>query len=268
MRFLSPLVFILVCAGCMALLLRLFEPRLIFFPLKELVATPAESGSPYEDVFFETSDGVTLHGWFMPATKSRGTVLFCHGNAGNISHRLEKAAFFLRSGFNVFMFDYRGYGRSLGRPSEEGVYRDAEAAHSYLISRGIRQEDMVGYGESLGGVVIVDLASKKPLRAFILENTFTNAREMAALHYPFLPSQILKSRFDSKQKIAAIKTPKLILHSRNDEIVPFRMGRGLYETAADPKDFLEIRGDHNSGFFASGDLIEEKLESFLVSLKK
>ena len=219
MRFLSPFIFVLVCAGCMALLLRLFESRLIFFPSKELIATPAESGLPYEDVFFEASDGVTLHGWFMPAEKSRGTVVLCHGNAGNISLRMEKAIFFNRLGLNVFMFDYRGYGRSLGRPSEEGVYQDAEAAYSYLISRGIPAEGIIGYGESLGGAVIIDLASKKPLGALILENTFTNAREMAALHYPFLPSQILKSRFDSKQKIAAINAPKKIFHSRNDEIV-------------------------------------------------
>ncbi|OQA57062.1 MAG: haloalkane dehalogenase [Candidatus Omnitrophica bacterium ADurb.Bin277] len=246
-------------------LFRFLEFRSVYFPAKQIMFLPSAAGLPFEDVFFTSSDQKRLHGWFIPASGDGDTVLFCHGNAGNISHRLGKAVFLNRLGLNVFMFDYRGYGKSRGRPSENGFYRDAQAAYDYLVGRGIPAGKVIGYGESIGGAVAVDLAVSRPMKALILENTFTNIKDMVAIHMPFVPSRILASRYDSIQKIKGLKIPKLIIQSRRDEIVPFEMGRTLFEAGAPPREFLEIRGDHNNGFFESEDLIEEKLKEFFAA---
>jgi fermentation-respiration switch protein FrsA (DUF1100 family) len=256
---------VLFCAGCVVLLFRLFEVRSIFFPSQEIIDVPSRAGLHFEDVFFDTADRKKLNGWFVPAGEKSETILFCHGNAGNISYRIDKLIFFNRMGYSVFIFDYRGYGKSGGWPSEEGLYRDAEAAYDYLRSRGIPAERIVGYGESIGGAVIAQLAFERPMKALIFENTFSSIGDMVRTHFPVIPPWLLASRFDTQKKMASIKIPKLIMQSKNDEIVPFRMGRELYEAAADPKDFLEIRGDHNNGFFESEDLIESKLRAFLGS---
>lgn len=253
----------LLCFGIAVFLFRLLEPRLLYFPSKEMSALPSQHGLDFEDVFFRTADRQKLRGWFIPAGESHKTILFCHGNAGNISHRIDKLIFFHRLGYNVFIFDYRGYGKSEGRPSERGLYRDAEAAHDYLKARGIPAEQIVGYGESIGGAVVVELASRRPLGAMILESTFTNIGDMVKTHYLLIPSWVLSSRFDSKRKIASITIPKLMIQSDTDEIVPGRLGAALFESAAPPKEFLEIHGSHNEGFFESEKLIEAKIRDFL-----
>ena len=256
----------LVTIVAFVLYLRFIEKRSLFYPEKEIAGKPDDLGMPYTDVNVRSSDGTTLNGWLIVGPAAKYTVLFAHGNAGNISHRIEKLKFFSKLGCNVFIFDYRGYGRSQGRPSEKGFYLDIAAAYEYLISRGIAPENIIGYGESLGGAVIIDGAVKKRMAALIIDSSFTSAKDMIKFLYPFLPHWVFARRFDSVAKIKTIGIPKLIIHSGNDEIVPFRLGRKLYDEAATPKEFLEIRGAHNSNFFESEDILKEKIADFITRI--
>jgi len=256
-----------VFLGAVFFYLRYIERRTIFYPDKKLEFSPPQLGlDKFEDVFFVTADKIRLHGWFIPVENSRKTVLYCHGNAGNISHRIEKAMFFNRLGCSVFIFDYRGYGKSAGRPSEQGLYRDVEAAYEYLLSRPVDAGRIVGYGESLGGAVIIELAYGRRLSALISDSAFSSAKDMANYIYPYLPHWLFSSRFDSLQKVKQINIPKLFIHSVNDEIVPFELGRKLYEAAGDPKEFLQIHGGHNSCFYESEEILEDKIGYFLDRL--
>lgn len=253
-------------AAAIVVYFRQVEKHTLFHPQKQIEFAPEEFGLAYEDIFFKTSDNVQINGWLLPASGARFTILFSHGNAGNIGHRLEKIKFFHDLGCNVFIFDFRGYGRSNGNPSESGLYRDTQAAYDYLLSRGIRPEDIVGYGESIGGAFIIDLAAKQKLAALIIDSSFTSARDMAKNTFPALPHWIFASRLDSEEKIKTIICPKLIAHSINDDIVPYALGRKLYESAKPPKEFLQIRGGHNSNFFESEALLREKIADFLKRL--
>lgn len=246
---------------------RYIEKRSIFFPFRQIEVTPQDLGLRYEDVNFKTSDGQELNGWYIPATDSKMVLLFFHGNGGNISHRLEKILIFNKLGLSVFIIDYRGYGRSTGKPTEQGIYLDAQAAYEYLLEeRKTAAQDIVLFGESLGAQVAVDLASREQVAALIIESGFTSARDMARVIYPFLPSFFLSVRFDSLAKISKIRSPKLIIHSINDEIVPFRLGKKLFQAASEPKRFLEIRGAHNNAVFDSSDLVVAEIRSMLSSL--
>jgi len=261
---------ILIIGGVFVLIvayLRYIEKRSLFFPTREIEFSPKEVWLEYEDVFFKTDDGVEINAWFIPAKDARFTILFSHGNAGNISHRIEKLKFFHDLGCNVLIFDYRGYGKSNGSPSEAGFYKDIQAAYGYLLSRNIAAEDIVGYGESIGGAVTIDLASKKKLKALVVDCTFSNAPDMVKVAYPFLPYWVFASRWDSLDKIKSISVPKLMIHSVNDEIVPFKLGRKLFDAAPNPKEFLSIRGGHNSCFFESKDILREKMSEFIKKLQ-
>jgi hypothetical protein len=257
----------LLIIGSVLLFLRYIETRTLFYPIKEISSFPDRAQLKFQDVFFETTDGVKLNGWFIPFKDSEYTILFCHGNAGNITHRIEKLKFFNDLGCSVFIFDYRGYGKSQGRPSERGLYKDAEAAYRYLLSRGINSNQLIGYGESIGGAVIVDLASKEEMKAIILDSTLTSVKDMIKYAYPFVPYWLFSSRFDSEAKIKSIKIHKLIIHSLNDEIVPFQLGKKLYEVSPEPKDFLQIQGGHNSNFYESEELLRKKIGDFIERLK-
>lgn len=250
--------------------IRFIEKRTIFYPAKGIEYSPKEFDLDFEEVFFKTVDNVEINGWFIPAkdsSKAYGyTILFCHGNAGNISHRIEKIKLFSELGCSVFIFDYRGYGKSRGFPSEKGMYLDCQGAYDYLLSRKIAAEQIIGYGESLGGAVIIDLVSKNKLKSLIIESSFTSAKDMAKIIYPFLPSYLLSLRLDAASKIKFINIPKLIIHSKNDEIVPYKIGMKLYDEAAVPKEFLEVRGGHNSCFYESEDIIKAKIADFLRGL--
>ncbi|MBL7070372.1 MAG: alpha/beta hydrolase [Candidatus Omnitrophica bacterium] len=263
MKILLEILLIPAVLGVIIAYLRFTEKRIIFYPSGEIELTPQDIGLKYEDVFFDSRDGVKLNAWFVPVLKEKATIIFCHGNAGNISHRLEKVKAFCDLGYNVLVFDYRGYGKSQGSPSEQGLYSDTQAAYDYLLARGVESNQIIGFGESLGGAVIVDLASKNELRALILESTFSSGKDMSKVIYPYIPPWVFSSRFDSVGKIKSVSAPKLVIHSINDEIVPYRLSRKLYDAAAQPKEFLEIRGGHNSGFFECEELMKEKLASFL-----
>lgn len=244
---------------------RYLENASIFYPNRAIRHTPTEIGLAFEDVFLKTEDGVTIHGWFIPVPHPKGTLIFLHGNAGNIGDRLEKIQLFHSLGLNVLIVDYRGYGKSHGRPSEEGVYKDALAAYDHLSRRpGIEPERIFAYGASLGGAVAIDLATKRTLAGLMVDSTFSSAVDMAKRMYPFIPSFLVRSKFDSVGKVRDMRIPKLFIHSPEDDIVPFEMGGKLYQAAAEPKAFLETAGDHNYGHVDSREKLREGMETFLV----
>ena len=264
-QMLTAIAAIVFIFSVVVLLAYALQDRLVYFPTRELEATPRALGLGYEDVRLTAEDGVRLHGWFIAAPVARATVLFFHGNGGNISHRLERVAIFRQLGLNAFLLDYRGYGRSGGRPSEEGTYRDARAAWNYLTeTRGLAAAGIILYGESLGGAVATHLAAERTAGAVIVESSFTSILDLGAEVYPWLPVRWI-SRYDypSAQNLARVDAPVLVIHSRQDEIIPFHHGQALYAAAHEPKAFLEIRGGHNDGPQAYGSQYVEGLDSFL-----
>jgi fermentation-respiration switch protein FrsA (DUF1100 family) len=254
--------------GILALYLFIMQPRLLYYPGmpgRELEATPGAIGLAFEDVTLQTADGMRLHGWLIPVGNPRATVLFCHGNAGNISHRLDSIALLNSLGLQVLIFDYRGYGRSEGQPSETGTYRDGDAAWDYLREvRGLQDSEIIIFGRSLGAAVAADLASRTRPAAVILESAFTSVPDLAAGIYPWLPVRLLsRYRYDNLRKVERIDRPLLVVHSRQDEIIPFAHGKQLFERAHQPKQFLELNGDHNGAFLHSRNAYTHGLISFL-----
>lgn len=237
-------------------------------PSRQLAATPAAIGLEHEELWIETADGETLHAWFVPAQRERGSLLFFHGNAGNISHRLESLRAFNRLGLSVLIVDYRGYGQSTGRPSEHGTYEDARAAWRHLVEqRGVAADEIVVFGRSLGGAVATWLAAEKAPRGLIVESAFRSVPDLAAELYWFLPvRRLARIEYPVETLIARVDAPVLVVHSREDEIIPFRHGEALYAAHPGPKRFLELRGGHNTGFLDSGREYLDGLEAFLLKL--
>lgn len=233
------------------------EHTFLYFPLSELVATPADLGLPYEEVRFPAADGVRLHGWYVPGEPGKPLILFCHGNAGNISHRVENLYLFRRElGVSVFIFDYRGYGRSEGTASEEGTYADARGALEWLEKRGWKPERTIYFGRSLGAGVAVQMGLEKAPAALVLETPFPSVAAMGRHHYPFLYLLLgwtVRARYDNLEKIARIRAPLLIFQGDRDLIVPEKMARRLFERANGPKTFHVIPGaGHNDTFDVGG----------------
>jgi fermentation-respiration switch protein FrsA (DUF1100 family) len=249
----------------LVLYLKYYERKGIYFPVRKIHLTPKEIGLEFEDVYFFSSDGVKLNGWYIPAKEARAAVLFCHGNAGNICHRIDVIYLFCKLGLDVFIFDYRGYGKSQGKPTEEGLYLDAQAAYKYLTkSRNLDEGSIVVYGKSIGANVAVELCSKVKTAALISESAFTSALEMGKKLFPFLPLKWLISiKFDALSKIKNITAPKLIIHSEDDRIIPFRHGRKLFEAAPEPKEFYPMRGGHNEALFLAKEDFVNKIDLFL-----
>ncbi len=263
---LHSILFILVSVWVLlSLLLYLFQPKFIYFPLSKIDFTPDMAGLSFEDIYFKTEDDILLNGWFIPADDARKTLLFFHGNGGNISHRLESMKIFHEMGLSVFIIDYRGYGQSQGTTSEQGTYRDAEAAWQFLTeTRGISDEDIIIFGRSMGGAVAIWLAGKHTPNLLILESAFTSVADMAKHYYPYLPTHLLvRIKYASIDRIEDIHCPILISHSQTDEIVPYKYGRELFEKAQAPKSFLELKGGHNDGFIISGRSYIDGIENFI-----
>jgi fermentation-respiration switch protein FrsA (DUF1100 family) len=265
---LSLAVFLLLGYGILLGIVYFLQAQLVYFPNIGggfSGSTPSDRGLKYEDVNFKTSDGLQLHGWYVSEGLGRGVVLFFHGNAGDISHRLDSIAFFHRLGYSVFIIDYRGYGRSEGKPDEPGTYRDAEAAWRYLIEdRAIDPGKIIIFGRSLGASIATWLASQTNAAALIIESAFTSAPDLGRHHYWYLPVRALaRIHYDTRSYIQGVSAPTLVIHSADDEIVPFVHGKELFEHANEPKAFVELQGGHNDGFLVSRALYTEALGEFL-----
>jgi uncharacterized protein len=264
-------VFILFL-GAGALLLmttHILERMFIYFPEQEMAGDPAQLGLQYLDVHATTRDGVSVHGWFVPQAGARHTLLIFHGNAGNISHRLHWMQMLHELGVHVMIIDYRGYGRSEGRPFEKGLYFDARAAYDWwLKERAADKSKLILVGESLGGAVCIDLAAEVPVDGIIIQSTFTNAWDMAKTMMPLgLLQPLTGARFDSAAKIGKIRCPKLFIHGDQDEIVPFRLSRMLYEMAPPPKTFYSVPGaGHNDLLWVAGPAYLQQLRTFLAQI--
>lgn len=250
--------------GAIFLFIRMTEGRMIFFPMKTVTASPAHMGIPnFEKLSLRTQDGVILAGWFIPSPGARYTILFLHGNAGNIGHRIEKIKILHDLGSSVLIVDYRGYGESQGRPTERGLYRDAQAAYRYLTNeRHIPESQILLYGESLGGAVAVDLATRVACGGLVIESTFTSIPDMAKEAFPFVPRFVLGAQFDSLSKIGQVKCRKLFLHSIGDEIIPYEMAQRLYAAASEPKTKTDLIGGHNTAFIDAEPAYRAALKAF------
>jgi fermentation-respiration switch protein FrsA (DUF1100 family) len=234
-------------------------------PGRTLTATPLDIDLAYEEVSLLTEDGIDLHGWFIPADEAKATLLFFHGNAGNISHRLDTIKLFNSLDLNVLIIDYRGYGQSRGKPDEAGTYRDAEAAWQYLTqTRRLDPGKVFVFGRSLGASIAAWLASRHCVPGLIVESGFSSVPSMASRIYPFLPVKWL-SRFsyDTAGHVSTVQCPVLVIHSQRDEVVPFAEGLAIYDAAPRDKTFLEITGGHNDGFLVSGSTYTEGLMQFI-----
>jgi fermentation-respiration switch protein FrsA (DUF1100 family) len=245
-----------------------YQPNLLYLPdmpTRQIQATPGAIGLDFDSVTLTTSDNEQLDAWFVPADPARGTLLFCHGNAGNNSHRLDSIRQFHELGLSVLIFDYRGFGQSTGKPTEKGTYRDADAAWQYLVEqRGIHPEHIILFGRSLGASIAAELATRQTAAGVILESAFTSVPDIAAKYYPWLPVRWMsRYQYNTRKQLADIHSPVLIVHSRDDEIIPYTNGEHLFEAANEPKLFLELRGGHNDGFMVSGDSYVRGLEVFI-----
>ena len=241
------------------------QPKMLYFPSRQIEATPDSIGLSYDDVTIMTADGLKISAWHIPAPDARGVVLFCHGNAGNISHRLDSIRIFHDLGLSVLIFDYRGYGKSEGSPGEKGTYLDAEAAWDYLVKvRGVDPARIVIFGRSLGSAVAAELALKRRAAALIIESGFTSVPDLGRKLFPHLPVRLLaRFHYATVDKVDRISIPKLFIHSPDDEVIPYDQGMILYEKAAEPKEFLRITGGHNEGFLLSGDAYTSGLKQFI-----
>src|SRR5258706_6386891 len=253
-------------------MLRWFEHSQVYQPDRVLSATGAELGRPFEDVTFKASDGTGLNGWFFPANKSSArshlVVLLCHGNAGNISTRLDLCAALLERGVNVFLFDYRGYGGSQGRPSEEGTYLDAQAAHQWLQQKGFAGQHIIAFGESLGGGIASELAVREPLGGLVLQSTFSCMTDLGAELFPWLPVRWMSTiKYETCAKLPRLKIPVLVMHSRGDELIGFHHGDKNFGLANEPKLFWELKGEHNDPLSERREFIAGK-EKFMGMVGK
>lgn len=254
----------------LGIILYIMQPTFLYCPVREVLYKPDELGMDFEDVVFKSDDGLLLSGWYIPAENSRLTVLFCHGNGGNMTHRLDSINIFYKLGLNCFIFDYRGYGSSEGTPGEEGTYLDVKAAYEWLTKeKKISPDDIIIFGRSLGGSIAAQLAARVEARALIIESTFTSFVDIGRKFYPYMPVRWF-SRFSYRtiDYVKDVHCPVMIIHSRNDDIVPFEFGLELYEAANEPKKFVEISGSHNDGFLVSSEIYKKAWTMWLQFLNE
>ncbi len=262
---------LLVAPLLVCFMFRWFEHRQVYQPSRPLEASGADLGVPWQDVTFQAEDGTELNGWFFSSSTEphapEYAAVFCHGNGGNISHRLDACRALLGVGMSVFVFDYRGYGRSQGRPGEEGTYLDGVAAYEWLRKKGFPAKRILAVGESLGGAVATELALRRPTAGLVLVSAFTSVPALGAELFPILPVQWLCSiRYDNLSKLPRLEVPLLIMHSRADTLISYRHGQALFAAAREPKLFWELRGDHNDALFVGFREYQEGLQRFVKSL--
>lgn len=260
---------VIVAGAFVAINLYLYfmQGRIVFYPTRDISVTPEEVGIAAEDVFVEVIFGERVHGWYAPPPdETAPVVLFCHGNAGNISHRLETLRFLTDLGAGVLLFDYRGYGRSDGSPGEREAYADATACYEWLAGeQGVGAGRIVIFGRSLGGAVAVDLATRMPCRGVVVESSFTSIDDMSRKMFRFMPVRwFLRYSFASVEKIGNVRCPVLVTHSPEDDLIPFEMGRTLFEAARPPKRFVMLVGGHNSRAYFELESYQEALQEVLA----
>ncbi len=275
-KFLLPVIRVLVLAYIgLAIALYFGQANMVFMPSKDVLDTPKSIGLKFEDIQLTTKDNVNLSAWFVPAKDNnpigKAVILFCHGNGGNIGNRVSYLPIFKDLGLATFLFDYRGYGKSEGQPTEEGTYKDVEAAWQYLTQeRKIPPQKIIIYGESLGGAIASYIAQttaqQNPQNSpagLILASTFTSISDRAAELYPFLPIRLLsKFSYNSIERLPNIKIPVLVIHSTEDEIIPFHHGEKNFQVANAPKKLVKLRGDHNGGFLDSLETYRNGINEF------
>lgn len=279
----SVILIIIIIFFLFWIFIRYYQTHGIYFPTKEIHYTPNQLGLEYREINFNATDKVQLNGWFIPNRNSNFILLFCHGNAGNISHRLDLIKLFHSIDLNVFIFDYRGYGKSNATPSEDGFYRDALGAYNYLTNEmKYEPEKIVIYGKSIGANVAINLASRVKAAALISDSAFCSAIHMSKTIFPFLPKEwinkaatskfiqknlkklrILLIKFDALSKIKNIKMPKLIIHSKDDEMIPFTQGKKLFKATSEPKEFYPLHGGHNESIIMHKMEYSRKISNFL-----
>jgi len=244
-----------------------FQNRLVYLPTKSLTALPDAYGLAYESISLKTSDGLKIHGWFLPAKNERSVLLFFHGNAGNLSDRIETLEIFHRLHLSVLIIDYRGYGQSEGSPTEAGTYLDAEAAWNFLTkTKKYASTQIFVLGRSLGGGIASWIAEKHKPLALILESTFTSIPDVGKQAYPFLPVRLLsRIKYNTLERVKKLSLPILIIHSPEDEVIDFSHGEKLFDAANEPKTFMEICCSHGGGFFRSKNYIPE-LGAFITKV--
>jgi fermentation-respiration switch protein FrsA (DUF1100 family) len=255
----------------LALLIYLFQDRMVFLsnlPGRALEASPGDISLNYQDVSLTTSDNERLHGWYVAAKNPRGVLLFFHGNAGNISHRLDSIKIFHELGLDTLIIDYRGYGQSTGKASEKGTYLDAQAAWDYLVNtRRVPADRIIIFGRSLGGAIGAWLGVQNTPAAVIIESSFSSGVDIARRLYPFLPIHLLtRLQYPVADYASQLNCPVLVVHSRHDEIIPFTMGQAIYTAVKQEKKFLELKGDHNNGFLISQREYVAGLKDFIQAI--
>ena len=256
-----------------AAFLLLFENKIIFHPspYPDGYWNPTTLGVPAQDIYFNSEDGVKLHAWFIPAPNADATLLWFHGNAGNLSHRLDNIQRLKRLNLNIFIFDYRGYGRSEGDPDEKGIYKDSRAAYKQVLAMdGVSVDSLFLFGRSLGGICAVETAMNHPARGLILESVFTNSADMSRTIFPLIPlGWAVRSKLDAVGKVPHLKLAKLFLHGTRDDIVPYDLGRKLFEKAGNPKAFYAIEGaGHNDTYILGGAGYFDALNRFITETLK
>jgi hypothetical protein len=263
-------IFIGLALGYLLLvsLVYLRQDSMVYYPTKDIEGTPSDIGLKYEELTLTTKDNIKLSAWYVPAKNERGVLLFCHGNAGNISHRLDSIRIFHDLGLSVLIFDYRGYGRSEGSPTEDGTYLDAESAWEYLVSaKGIRPEKIILFGRSLGSVVAAEFALRHPAAGIIIESGFKSIPALGAKFFPYLPIRLIsRFQYSTIDKVSMINMPKLFIHSPQDEMIPYEHGIALFKNAKEPKEFLQMTGGHNEGFLTSGKIYTDGLDRFIAKV--
>jgi len=253
---------------CFGMILFAMQSKFLYYPIKNISITPQEIGIGFEDVFFTTADNVKLNGWYIPAKNAQFTILFCHGNGGNIMHRLDNIQLLNNLGVNCFIFDYRGYGKSAGKVTEAGTYLDAKAAYNWLINeKKIDPQRIILFGRSLGGSIAAQLAANVETVALVLESTFTSYVDMGKKFYWYMPVKYFaRYKYRTIDYVKDVNVPVLVIHSPDDELVPFEFGRLLYQAANEPKEFVEISGGHNDGFLTSGQTYTNAWQNWLQFL--
>ncbi|HIJ59686.1 MAG TPA: alpha/beta hydrolase [Nitrospirae bacterium] len=265
MKLMKFFIYLLIGYLILIIFVYFFQDKLLYIPDRQLIAKPSDAGLYYEEIILTTNDNISLKGWFIPSKENKYVVIFSQGNAGNRSYRIEKIKILNEIGLSVLIYDYRGYGDSEGKPNETGTYLDAVAGWQYLVNiKGINTEKIILYGESLGSAVSVELARRLPCSAIILEGAFTSLNELAEKFFPYLPAKFLsKYDYDSLSKINSLKMAKLFIHSDKDDIVPYDMGKRLFDKATETKKFLTLSGGHNDGFYVSRQKYLEGIRVFL-----